>query len=590
MKNAQFRVDPRLASLLGEGYRSTEQALKELIDNAWDADAENVWIDLPDAMTDKPIVAKDDGTGMTEREVRLEYLNIANDRRSRRGMETPGKRRPVKGRKGIGKFAGLVAADVMDLETRVNGELTTLHVLKRAILEAHRDLERVDLPIETAKCDKKDHGTMVTLSQLNAKFSFPRPEALKELLALEYGRERDFVIYVNGEALAHQDIPGQKFSAVIELPNAGKVKVTFTIMDTPATKAQSGIVIRVGGKIVGRPTLFGLDEDRDLPGRLLRRVVGEVEADSLEEDVTADWGAIIENSVAFQELQQCVRDQVGQQVRQTLKNEVKGQISRRKNVIDSRLANLPEHRREFARQQIERALRKFYGEAEERIDTVVSLMLDAMEKDEYWLVCQSIQQCDFADVAALASALEKFGLVDLAVLAQQATRRLELLDYLDRLAGNPKTLEKEMHKALDTNLWVFGRQYSVLASNKTTARIIDDYCTKKFKGPRANRRPDLLLSRSILARHLLIEFKRPATTIGREAEAQAKEYRDDLTPNVGPMDIVVIGGKVDPAMSAHYEQGDVQFLSYDAVISKARSELQWLLDELAKDNNLHEVA
>ncbi len=50
-KHAQFRVDPRLTSLLGEGYRSTEQALKELIDNAWDADAENVWITLPDRMT-----------------------------------------------------------------------------------------------------------------------------------------------------------------------------------------------------------------------------------------------------------------------------------------------------------------------------------------------------------------------------------------------------------------------------------------------------------------------------------------------------------------------------------------------------------
>lgn len=42
-KHAQFRVDPRLTSLLGETYRSTEHALKELIDNAWDADAETVW-------------------------------------------------------------------------------------------------------------------------------------------------------------------------------------------------------------------------------------------------------------------------------------------------------------------------------------------------------------------------------------------------------------------------------------------------------------------------------------------------------------------------------------------------------------------
>jgi hypothetical protein len=47
---AQFRVDPRLARLLGENYRSTEQAIKELIDNAWDADAEHVWITLPEPL------------------------------------------------------------------------------------------------------------------------------------------------------------------------------------------------------------------------------------------------------------------------------------------------------------------------------------------------------------------------------------------------------------------------------------------------------------------------------------------------------------------------------------------------------------
>ena len=40
MNKANFKVDTRLTSLLGENYRSTEVALKELIDNAWDADAE----------------------------------------------------------------------------------------------------------------------------------------------------------------------------------------------------------------------------------------------------------------------------------------------------------------------------------------------------------------------------------------------------------------------------------------------------------------------------------------------------------------------------------------------------------------------
>ena len=41
----------------------TEKAIKELVDNAWDADADAVSIDLPVPMTDGSIVIADDGTG-----------------------------------------------------------------------------------------------------------------------------------------------------------------------------------------------------------------------------------------------------------------------------------------------------------------------------------------------------------------------------------------------------------------------------------------------------------------------------------------------------------------------------------------------
>ena len=109
-KGANFKVDPKLAHLLGEGYRTTEQALKELVDNAWDAEADNIWITLPKAMTSDPVIVRDDGSGMTELEVRNEYLKIASDRRSRKGDRTPNLRRLVKGRKGIGKFSGLMSA------------------------------------------------------------------------------------------------------------------------------------------------------------------------------------------------------------------------------------------------------------------------------------------------------------------------------------------------------------------------------------------------------------------------------------------------------------------------------------------------
>ena len=71
-KDAHFSVDTRLARLLGETYRSSEVALKELVDNAWDADAQNVRITLPDPLSTQTIVVRDDGTGMTAQEMRRE--------------------------------------------------------------------------------------------------------------------------------------------------------------------------------------------------------------------------------------------------------------------------------------------------------------------------------------------------------------------------------------------------------------------------------------------------------------------------------------------------------------------------------------
>jgi hypothetical protein len=49
----------------------------------------------------------------------------------------------VKGRKGIGKFAGLLVADVMTVETRARGVQTTLTIPRAELKSAAADLERI---------------------------------------------------------------------------------------------------------------------------------------------------------------------------------------------------------------------------------------------------------------------------------------------------------------------------------------------------------------------------------------------------------------------------------------------------------------
>lgn len=582
---AHFKVDPRLARLLGESYRSTEHALKELVDNAWDADATAIDIVLPDPITPAPIVVQDNGSGMTELELRNEYLAVANDRRSRKGERSTRLKRLVKGRKGIGKFAGLMVAGTMEVQTSARGRLTKVTISKADILEAVQDLERIDLPLTVETASPDVQGTRVTLSNLNQQFDFPQPEKLKSLLVLEYGREEDVRITVNGEPLGIEDLAGQQFTNDEVHPESGPIRLRFKIADGPKPLKRAGIAIRVAGKIVGKPSFFGLEDDPEIPPKLLKKVYGEVEADSLADSVTADWGDIVENSRAYQVLKAVVHAHLKDAVEGVFKREVTLQRARIQRQINLRLAELPEHRRRFAQQALEKVMKRFYGESEEKVETVASVVLDAFEKDEYWLVLKEIDDNKGTTVEAFAAALEDFGLLDMALMGQQARSRLRLLDHMEELVRNSETLEKTIHGVIERNLWVLGYEHSLISSNKTLARTIEEYTSQKFSGDNASKRPDLFLAANPRAEYLLIEFKRPSKSITRADQNQAAEYRDELEHRFGLIQILLLGKGREAGVSAQNDPRRLHVFGYEALISAARSQLNWLLSELTATEN-----
>lgn len=584
-ETANFKVDTRLASILGETYRSTEYALKELVDNTFDADADNVWIDLPKPMTDEPIVIRDDGSGMTKREVENEYLFIANSRFSRKGETTPKYKRRVKGRKGIGKFAGLVVAGLMQVETHARSVKTVLKIDKEKILESKKDLEKVDLDISDSDCSENDKGTTIILSALNQKFTFPNPEKLKQILIIEYGRQDDFNIFVDGQPLDVSDIPGETFIETFTLPELGEVRLKFTVTDGKKPLKYSGIAIRVNGKTIGKPRFFGLKQNEEIPSKLLKCIYGEVEADGLKDDVTADWGAILENSRAFQALYRYVQPKVEFAIKKQYKKEISLQKARLQQRINKELQKLPEHKRAFAEKAIEKVLKQFYNEPEDKVATIISVVLDAFDKDYYWEVMHHIDQAIDSTVTRFADALTEFGLLEMSLITTQAINRNKYLDYLDILATNEATSEMDMHKAIENNLWILGNPYSLMASNETLKKTIETYTNKKFQGERADKRPDLFLSQDYDGKHLLIEFKKPTHTINRDDENQAEKYRDDLRTELGITDIeiMVIGGKVTGTIDTRHIKDGINLLTFNNVIGRARTKLNWLLKELKND-------
>jgi hypothetical protein len=473
----------------------------------------------------------------------------------------------------------------MKVMTVARNKKSTLFIDKNNLSGNQNDLGSVALPFSEEDAEGQPSGTTVLLSDLDRRLNFPTPERLREVLIYEYGREDSFRVFVNDVALSVEDIPGKTTQLSDSLPTLGAVSLRFTIADGKRPPRMPGIILKVNGKAVGRPMLFGLDEDDDIPHKLARCVYGEIELNGAEDFVTADWGAILENSKGFQEAQSFIRAKVKAQLSETHARDLALQKARLQKEIHRRLQNMPEFRRRYAEEALNKILSRFYGESADRISVIAEVALDAMEYDTYWILLDKINALSQGDVGNFAEALEEFGLLELTTIGVQASRRRQILDYFDKLVQNPDTLEKDTHKALETNLWMLGRQYSTMSSNSTLKKIVENLSQKSLNRDRAKKRPDLLLSQDHKETYLLIEFKRPSHPISRDDIAQAEKYRDDLLPNLPSttsVDIMMIGKGRVVGLDLKNLPTNISIHSYASLISAARTEVEWLITSLSK--------
>jgi len=574
----RFQVDSRLATLLSQEYTSSERALKELVDNAWDADAERVSISLPQPLSGDSIIIQDDGTGMTEEELRKHYLFIAIDRRSQRGERTLKKGRKVKGRKGIGKFSGLMAASVMTVETYTRGKLCRITLRLNEILQV-KDIEQLNIRLHSEPCPSEMHGTTITLSELHPRLAYPNANELRRILLQDYGRQDDFFISVDNKPLDIDDISGSYSEYEQNLPIAGKVKLRFAISDTKSNLKQAGITLRVDGKSVGLPRFFGLDQRDDFPAKLLKKLYGEIEVDGLREHVTAGWDSVIENSELLKEVENYVQPILQEVYKQQYQHDMKLVHARLQQATQRRLSSLPEYKRDFADRAIKKILDRFYGESPSKMEAIVNVLLDAVERTDYRSLLEHIAEATPGDVAGIAERLETFGLADMAFLVQQAETRRAVLDRLEQLIHDDKTTEALLHKALERNMWIFGAEYSLFSSNSTLKRQVEDFLNQNYSGNNAKKRPDLVLHENLNKEYLLIEFKRPNHNLNYDDYRQATKYRHELFKHIDTcIKVLVVGGSISSDFPNKNErEPEVEARLFSQIISTARKQIEWQL-------------
>lgn len=141
-KQYKMNISPEILELLGPNlYTNIYYVLAELIANAYDADAKNVYI----IKEEDAIIVEDDGVGMDYEHGIKQYLQVAKPTRNdNRSSFTNGGRRRM-GRKGIGKLAALSISENVKVITRhgpdLSGFILSRRVPSDGFLEAIPDEE-----------------------------------------------------------------------------------------------------------------------------------------------------------------------------------------------------------------------------------------------------------------------------------------------------------------------------------------------------------------------------------------------------------------------------------------------------------------
>jgi signal transduction histidine kinase len=167
LESGYFYIKPAANHILtvGKGIiKDPYTAILELVKNSYDADAENLYISLVFKKDLTKITIEDDGHGMSYDVVTNKWM-VPSTQDKLRQRKSLIKKRPLQGRKGIGRYAAsILGDDLLMMTTDIESSVTTeLYLDWNDFASDSKFLEDVDILIESYKSSDKN-GTYLSVT------------------------------------------------------------------------------------------------------------------------------------------------------------------------------------------------------------------------------------------------------------------------------------------------------------------------------------------------------------------------------------------------------------------------------------------
>lgn len=543
-------------------YTSLPAVISEYVANAWDAWATEVNIQVPteDSMDeDYEIVVEDNGQGMSYEEVEEKFLVVGRNRRDDEGtdvVENDGNTREVMGRKGIGKLAGFGVAGLVRVRTFQDNQWVEFELDYAEMKEEGNE----DDPAETSEYEpeivdwgtdgEKDHGTIVTLTELDRERR-PTLRYITERLARRFSvRNADFTITVNGQEIDASDRGlKEKCKHVWEFEDTIKVdredheldgeeyeiEGWVGARDDPVDEDQNGAAVIARNKLVQEPTLF--DAPPRGPGEYeYRYLIGEVHADFVDNDeldlISTDRSSLAWGKEPATTLDEWIEDKLVDIAVELADINAEEALEEAKETdsYDERITSLPENQQDEVDEFIAENSKDRDFEAGEE-DPFIEKVAESTRREAFTDFLADIREVDVSEPDKVMNLFNQWEILDALELMQVAQGRLETISKFRELMETGARDEQFVHDFISDNPWVLEPRWDYVDNEpQFTEQLQASYPSDEI-----HENPDDRLKLLCLGygENLnIVEILKPKNEITRRNLENLELYVDDLRDQI----------------------------------------------------------
>ncbi len=618
----EMKVDMNVIQHLGISmYATLPPVIAELVSNAWDADATEVYINLYDSEPDnKKIVVKDNGIGMSIEEIQNAFLVIGRNRRKKGDITTKG--RKVIGRKGIGKLSMFGIADeiVVTSIKNINGRnlknkfRLNLNEIKNSGTVYHPPHEIINYITDESP------GTTIEILKIRRKSPFDAWKIAINLARRFLIFDEKFRVFVKHneenpiEIKQNMQFEGIDIEFTWPFPdqnlktdyiNADKVIGKVYTAKKPVPEDMKGIYLMARGKLVHRNDFYGI-RSSDYAHAYL---TGWLQVDFIDEDPEED-------NIATNRLELTWEKEELQKLRKYLQNIISYVTTewrkKRKDLKEQKVKkktgiNIPQWidsldavSKPIARKLINSILTSATIE-DERAGEMIHFIYDMFEFDTFKKMAAEIIEDDSIPEEKILELMKKWELVEAREMYKLSQVRVDTIRNFEKLIREDAKEVPHMHNFFKRFPWLLDPRIMEFRDEVRYSTILKENFSEN-NNEEKDRRIDFLCV-EFGGIFFIIELKRPAHVLKYKDIEQAKDYRSFIEQRIGTEQskkviAYIVVGKIPSIDRKVLDEIDTQkkaqkifIRTYDELLQNAinyHSELIEKYKKLKNNNELHE--